>query len=456
MFGSFVYTVVAFIIAISVLIAVHEFGHFWVAKKLGVKVLRYSIGFGRPLWRRRAGSDQTEYVIAALPLGGYVKMLDEREGEVAEHERHRAFNLQPVHKRFAIVLAGPLFNFILAILLYWLVFIVGVSGVKPVIGEVKPDSVAAVAGLQAGDEIVAVNGQRTPIWDAALQALLPGLIDRSREVDLTVRHSGGGERRVQLDLSGVKTEEVTTRIFQTLGVVPWLPKVDTVIGEVVANSAAAQAGLRTGDHILAVDGKRLDGWQSLIDAVQAHPGEPMSFLIERDGKHSEISVTARKMTIDGKQVVRVGIAPAQRVPVPQDMKAVYRYPVFAAVSHALDKTWEMSVLTLKMLGKIVIGEASVKNLSGPINIARYAGESASAGPTHYLDFLAIVSLSLGVLNLLPIPILDGGHLLYYLIEMVKGSPVSEQVEAAGQRVGILILVMLMSLAFYNDLSRLFG
>ncbi len=455
MFGSVLFTLVAFIVAISVLVAVHEFGHFWVAKTLGVKVLRYSIGFGRPLWRHRAGADQTEYVVAVLPVGGYVKMLDEREGEVAAHELHRAFNRQPVYKRFAIVLAGPLFNFLLAIVIYWLVFIVGVSGIKPVIGEVRSGSVAAVAGLHAGEEIVAVNGRITPIWDAALQALLPAMIDRS-EVALTLRERNGDTRHAQLDFRRLKAHEITKRIFEHLGIVPWLPRVATIIGKILPGSAAQQAGLEPGDHIVAANGKALDDWQALVDVVRKNTGKPIVFRIDREGRSRVVSVTPHRVMENGARVAQVGITPAQRTPMPQSMKAIYRYPVLGAINEAVHKTWTMSTLTLNMLGKILIGEASVKNLSGPINIARYAGESASAGPTHYLDFIAIVSLSLGVLNLLPIPILDGGHLLYYFIEIVKGSPVSEQTEAVGQRVGIVILVMLMSLAFYNDLSGLFG
>lgn len=446
------YTLVAFVVAISILIAVHEFGHFWVAKRLGVKVLRYSIGFGRPLWRRVAGPDRTEYVIAALPLGGYVKMLDEREGEVAPEERSRAFNRQPVGKRFAIVFAGPAFNFLFAILAYWMVFVVGVTGLKPVIGEVEPDSPAAVAGLEAGQTIVAVNGEKTPIWDAALQAMLPGILDRGR-LRLTVADPQGGEREHTLDLSGLDTGVEPSELFGELGLVPWRPPIAPVVGRVVAGSPAEAAGLQSGDRIVSVDGQPIPDWYHLVESVQQHADRALRLGIERGGERRTLQVRPRA-TEDGS--VRIGIAPKQTEPVPDSKRAVYHYGPWPAVGESLRKTWEMSWLTLKMLGKIAIGEASVKNLSGPISIASYAGHSARSGPARFFDFLAIVSISLGILNLLPVPVLDGGHLMFYLVELVKGRPVSERTEAAGQRVGLALLLMLMTLAFYNDLMRLFG
>ncbi|MEJ2508997.1 MAG: RIP metalloprotease RseP [Gammaproteobacteria bacterium] len=455
MLGSFFFTIVAFLVAISILIAIHEFGHFWVAKRLGVKVLRYSIGFGKPLWRFVGGRDRTEYVIAALPIGGYVKMLDEREGEVAEADLPRAFNRQPVAKRFAIVLAGPLFNFLLAIVIYWLVFVIGVSGVRPQINGVKPDTPAAQAGLHRNQEIVAVNGQATPTWTAAMQALLPNAIERSTAT-LTVREADGSNREVKMDLSGINMDDVPARLFQAMGIEPWRPKVETIIGSVQPGSPAELAGLRAGDRIIQLNGEPIHSWHLLVVRVQPLAGQSVKVTVMRGERKKTIDVTPRSVQQDGKTVGQLGIRPKQRAPIPKTMQATYRYGPLAAIGQSLHKTWEMSTLTLKMLGKMIVGEASVKNLSGPINIAHLAGESASAGPMPYLDFIAIVSISLGILNLLPIPILDGGHLLWYIVEMVKGRPVSEATEAAGQRIGIVLLLLLMGLAFYNDLARLFG
>jgi len=455
MLGSLFFTIVAFLVAISVLIAIHEFGHFWVAKRLGVKVLRYSIGFGKPLWRFVAGRDRTEYVIAALPIGGYVKMLDEREGEVAEADLPRAFNRQPVAKRFAIVLAGPLFNFLLAILIYWLVFVIGLGGVRPQINAVTPDSPAAQAGLHRNQEIVKVNGQDTPTWTAAMQALLPAAIDRS-VATLAVREADGSVHDVKLNLEQVNMDEVPGRLFDALGIEPWRPKIETVIGKVQEGSPAELAGLRAGDRIIRLNGEPIHSWHLLVVRVHPLAGQTVKVTVMRGGLQKTIPVKLRSVKEDGKTVGQMGILPKQRAAIPQSMQATYRYGPLAAIGQSLHKTWEMSTLTLKMLGKMIVGQASVKNLSGPINIAHLAGESASAGPMPYLDFIAIVSISLGILNLLPIPILDGGHLLWYIVEIVKGRPVSEETEAVGQRIGIVLLLMLMTLAFYNDIARLFG
>lgn len=451
------YTLVAFIVAISILIAVHEFGHFWVAKRAGVKVLRYSIGFGKPLWRRRAGPDQTEYVIAALPFGGYVKMLDEREGNVAEADLPRAFNRQSLGKRFAIVAAGPAFNFLFAILAYWLVFVVGVTGLKPVIGEVEPATPAAAAGLSAGERIVAVDGKATPVWDAALQAMLPGILDRAN-ITLTIETLAGTTAERTLDLSGLRTDVAPERLFQSVGLVPWRPRIEPLVGRVLPDSPAERAGLQAGDRIVAADGEAMRDWFELVEAVQGRSGEPVALGVVRDGQRLTLSVTPESVQDGGQRAVRIGIAPdpAGQAAVPENMQALYRHGPLVALGEGVSKTWEMSALTLKMLGKIVIGEASVKNLSGPISIASYAGASAKSGLARFFDFLAIVSISLGILNLLPIPILDGGHLMYYIVEFIKGSPVSEEAQVAGVRIGLALLLMLMSLAFYNDLARLFG
>lgn len=449
------YTAAAFIVAIAVLVAVHEFGHFWVAKRMGVKVLRFSIGFGKPLWRRQAGPDQTEYVVAALPLGGYVKMLDEREGEVAEADLPRAFNRQPLGKRFAIVFAGPAFNFLFALLAYWLVFVVGVTGIKPMIGGVTPDSPAEAAGLQAGETIVAVNGRETPVWDAALQAMLPAILDRG-QLNLSVRAADGADYQRTLDLSGIRTDVDPAELFPMLGIEPWRPRIAPVVGQVLEGSPAARAGLQSGDRILTVGGQPVEDWFALVDAVQARPDASLELGVLREGERVLLTVRPERVEADGQSRVRIGIGPAAQGEIPEDMQALHRHSVLGSVGASLDKTWEMTTLTLTMLAKIVTGDASVKNLSGPISIATYAGASAQSGLARFFDFLAIVSISLGILNLLPIPVLDGGHLMYYIVEFFKGSPVSEAAQAAGQRVGLALLLMLMSVAFYNDLARLFG
>ena len=447
------FSVLAFIVAISVLIAIHEFGHFWVAKKLGVKVLRYSIGFGKPIWKKTAGADKTEYVIASLPLGGYVKMLDEREGTVSEEEKHRAFNRQSVGKRFAIVLAGPAFNFLFAILAYWLMFVIGVTGIKPVIGDVEPNTPAALAGLTPGQEIVAINHKPTPIWDVAIQTIIPALVDRET-LELEVKGQDGYTQNVTLDLSNTNGDLEPGELFAELGLKPWRPVIQPVIGTVVPDSPAEKAGLQKDDIILAIDNQAINNWSKLVEYVSARPDTELSLKIERLGSERNIVLHTASATVKGKTIGRMGIGPKQMAKYPDDMKILYRYSIFSSISQALEQTWDNTLLTLKMIGKILVGEVSVKNLSGPINIAVYAGYSASAGLARFMDFLAIVSISLGVLNLLPIPILDGGHLMYYGVEMVRGKPVSEATMEIGQRIGILLLIMLMSVAFYNDIIRL--
>ncbi len=449
---DFLFMLLAFLVAITVLIAVHEFGHFWVARRLGVKVLRYSIGFGRALWRR-AGADGTEYVIAAIPLGGYVKMLDEREGPVPEAERHRAFNRQPLATRAAVVLAGPAFNFLFAMVAYWLWFILGVTGVKPVVGEVVPGSPAAV--LEPGSEIVAVGGEPTPIWPAVIQAVLPAVVD-GRAVTLTVRDEQGDRREVVLDLTAVDPDAATGNLFKALGLTPWRPEGPPRVVQVVPGSPAERAGFRAGDRILSIDGTALRGPEDLVDYVRGHGDADLAVTVQRDGETLTIAVRPEmRQTPDGV-VPRIGLATAPGAEIPDHMLATYRYSLWAGAGKALTQTWDNSVFVLKVLGKIITGTVSARNLSGPISIAQYAGQSASAGLAWYLNFLAIVSISLGVINLLPIPVLDGGHLLYYAIELVRGRPVSEAFEAVAQRVGILIIALLMGLAFYNDIARLLG
>jgi len=453
--SSFLTSVLALVVTLGLLIAFHEFGHYWTARKLGVKVLRFSIGFGKPLWSRRHGPDDTEYVIAAFPLGGYVKMLDEREGEVAEAERHRAFNNQSVWSRIAIVAAGPVFNFIFAIIAFWLMYMLGVQGVKPVIGEVAPASIAAEAGLRAGDEILAVDDRLTPTWSTARLALLDKSLDEDR-IALRVRGEDGRERRLSLPVATVPAEEKQEDLLRSVGITPWRMDYPPVLGELAADGAALEAGLRTGDRVLSANGEPIEDWMSLVEFVRAHPEQTVRLEIERDGTRLEVDVHIAGRVTDSGVIGRIGAAPAPVGPLPEAMRAEVRYGPVAAVGEALAKTWQMSSLTLRMIGKMIVGEVSVENLSGPITIASYAGYSASVGLTSFLYFLAIISISLGVLNLLPIPLLDGGHLMYYLVEIVKGSPLSDEVQMQLQRIGIALLAMLMLLAFYNDLNRLWG
>ncbi len=449
---SILVSLLAFLVAISILIAVHEFGHFWVARRLGVKVLRYSIGFGKPLFRRTLREDETEFVIAALPLGGYVKMLDEREGPVSPEERHRAFNRQALWRRFAIVFAGPAFNFLFAILAYWLMFVVGVSGVKPMVGEVTPGSPAALAGLQPEEVIVAVGGRPTPVWDVVIQELVNGIVD-GRKVPITVQTPEGTTTELQLDLGQVDGKLEPGELFDRVGFHPWSPPIAPVVGQVVPDSPAARAGLQKGDRILAADDRAIDDWRDLVDHVRARPDQTIALQVERNGQRIDVVLHTAARDIDDETIGWMGIGPAA-VALPESMRVEYRYGPLVAVGRSLDKTWRDTLLTLKMFGKILTGEASVRNLSGPINIAVYAGVSASAGFARFMEFLAIVSLGLGIINLFPIPVLDGGHLMFYLVEMVTRRPVSEAVQEMATRIGLAILLALMLFVFYNDIARL--
>jgi len=452
---SFLSSTLALIVTLGILIAFHEYGHFWTARKLGVKVLRFSIGFGKPLWLRRRGPDQTEYVLAAIPLGGYVKMLDEREGEVAPEEQHRAFNRQSVWRRFAIVVAGPMFNFIFAILAFWLMYLIGVPGVKPIIGEVEPKTVAAISGFKIGDEIIEVEGEKTPTWGTVRLALLDYALD-SDEVDMKVRGQNGGEHILSLPVKNISTEEKQKNLLSFVGINPFRPELPAVLGELEPGGPADIAGLQKNDHVLKIGDEQVSGWMVLVGIVRAHPQQEILIEIEREGVIQVIPVTTGQQKIDTGFVGRIGAAVARPEALDKEYLAEVKYTFFDALGVAVIKTWQMSALTLRMIGKMIVGEVSLDNLSGPITIATYAGYTASAGISPFLYFLAVISISLGVLNLLPIPLLDGGHLLNYLIEMIKGSPLSDVVQAQMQRVGIFFLVMLMSLALYNDLARLVG
>jgi len=450
--NGFLISLVSFVVALGVLITVHEFGHFWVARRLGVKVLRFSIGFGMPLWTRRAGPDDTEYVIAALPLGGYVKMLDEREGEVDASELHRAFNRKPLAVRSAVVFAGPLFNLLFAVIAYWAIFVVGVTGIKPVVGEVMPDSIAAAAGLQAGDEIVEVAGRDTPTWDTAVMALLRQALEGGA-FEVVVR-SAQAQTTLRFDLSGTEVGADREQVLVQLGIQPLRLPVPAVIVFLEPGGAAEQAGFAVGDEVIAADGQAIADWQGWVDYVRNRPQRPIRVEVRRDGASTVLTVTPAAVANGADVIGRIGAGTRVPEELREAQRATLQYPPVQALGAAVLKAWDISVLTVRMLLKMLVGEASVQNISGPITIADYAGQSASIGLGPFVEFLALISLSLGILNLLPIPVLDGGHLMYYLMEFVKGSPVSEAVQEWGQRVGIAVLLALMMLAFYNDLTRL--
>lgn len=450
------WSLAGFIVALGILVAIHEYGHFWVARKLGVKVLRYSIGFGSRIWSRVSAHDGTEYALSAIPLGGYVKMLDENEGPVPPKERHRAFNRQPIWKRVAIVLAGPGANFLFAIFAYWIAFMVGVMGIKPIVGEVSPGSLAAQAGIQPDDEIILMDGRQNRSWGENRIYLFDRAFDGGR-MPITVRGVDGQERELELDLTSIKPAEVNANFLEErVGLYGKMPLIPAVIGTVQEDSAAADGGLEPGDLIVEIAGEPIGDWRDLVGLVQSRAEQDTAVTIERGGEQLTLTVRPRKLEVDGRAVGIVGITPAP-VDMPEDMFVRVSSGPLMAIEQSIEQTWLTSVLTLKMLYKMLTLEVSTKNISGPLTIAQYAGQSAQIGINRFILFLALVSISLGILNLLPIPVLDGGHLVYYIIEAIKGSPLSERSMIVGQNLGFAVLAGLMCLAFYNDISRiLFG
>jgi len=443
----------AFIVAIGLLVAVHEYGHFWVARRMGVRVLRYSIGFGGKLFGYTSPRSGTEYWVSNVPLGGYVKMLDEREGPVAPEDRPYAFNRQPVGRRIAIVAAGPAVNFLFALVAYWLVFMIGVAGIKGVVETAPEGTPAAQVGLERGDRIVAVEDEQTPTWQVLRMALLDAALDGG-EISLTVEAADGGRRDVRLDMAAAPHDPQA--LFDYLGLEPYRPKGTPIIAETLSGSAAATAGLQAGDRVLAVAGEPVEGAQALIDRIKSRPGERVMMTIERDGTRRQVEVRLDRQAGDDGPIGRLGAQIALETDEWEALRTERRLGPLAAIPAATGETWRMSILTVRLLWEMVVGEVSWRNISGPIQIANYAGKTASIGLEAFLSFLALVSVSLGVLNLLPIPVLDGGHLLYYLAELVRGRPLSEEVQAAGQQIGMAALLLLMGLAFYNDLLRLLG
>jgi regulator of sigma E protease len=447
------HTILAFIVALGLLIVVHEYGHYLIARLCGVKVLRFSVGFGRPLFTKQIGVDRTEWVIAAIPFGGYVKMLDEREGPVEPREAHRAFNRQRVWRRFAIVIAGPLANFLFAIAVYAGLFMYGLPEARPVLGAPPADSAAAAAGLRTGDTVRAVEGEPITTWQELRWRVLQSALQRA-QLRLEVVNEKGHLRDAVLDLRSFPADDVESDALERVGLRLYRPPLEPVLGQVVSGGAAERAGLAPGDRILLADGKPVRSWEELVGAVQARPDTPLALKIERAGTTHTIEVVPASVSAGQKRIGRIGAAP--QVPASHAEKMLIRvqHGVAESLWKAVLKTTDISVFSLKMLGKMLLGEVSWKHLSGPVTIADFAGQSAQMGWVSYLTFLALISISLGVLNLLPIPLLDGGHLMYYAIEIVKGRPVSERAMELGQRVGLALLLVMMAFAFYNDLNRL--
>jgi len=473
---SIIEALLAFIVVIGILVTVHEFGHYWVARRLGVKILRFSIGFGWPLWKKSFGKDNTEFVIAAIPLGGYVKMLDEHEGEVApedlprafnrqslkvldEHEGEvapedlpRAFNRQSLKVRTAIVVAGPLFNFLFAIVAYAAMFMVGVTGMKALVGEVTPQSLAEQAGFRPGDQIIAVNQQPTVRWESVIQLTMQHKLDDKTELVYSVQNQHGLKSDLSLNIQAFTIDDIAKgQLFDKLGMRPFRPPLPAIVGEIKPESAAEKAGLQHGDKIIALDNQPISDWSAWAMYVSQRPGQAISAEIERN--HQRLKLTLKPSNEDGKG--RMGVY-AQGYTIPDEYLDTERYNVGSALIQGMVKTWDISVLTLRVMAKMLTLQISYKHISGPITIAEFAGKTAQMGLSVFLSFLGLVSVSLGVINLLPIPLLDGGHLFFYLIEGIKGNPVTEKTEYLLQRIGLVLLFSLMGLAIFNDLGRIFS
>ncbi len=460
-------TLLAFLLAIALLVVFHEFGHYWVARRCGVKVLRFSMGFGKVIYSKRFANSDTEWVISAIPVGGYVKMLDEREEEVAPRDLPYAFNRKPVLQRMAIVVAGPLANFLLAILLYWGLFVHGVPGLKPTLGDVPQGTPAAVARMQSNETILRVDGEPAPSWQELHWLLMEAVLNQDSEapssgpgqalkqggVKIEAQSADGTPLSHTLDISGLKAKDLDGDFLDKLGLHLYQPVVLPVIGSVVKDSVAQRAGLQRGDRILSANGAGMQHWMDLVELIRAHPAQTVLLDVQRGASKLHITVVPQAVAESGKSVGRIGAGPEVDDAKWKAMFTEVSYGPLKAMTQSLRKTWETSAISLEMMGKMMMGKVSMKNLSGPITIADYAGQSAKMGVVAYLSFLALISISLGVLNLLPIPLLDGGHLLYYVAELVKGSPVSETSWEVGQKIGIALLGTLMVFAIYNDINR---
>ena len=450
-------TILAFVVTLGILVTVHEYGHFQVARWCGVKVLKFSVGFGKPIWSRKIGRDQTEFTIAAIPLGGYVKMLGEDafsdEDMVPEQEKQRAFHTQSLLKRALIVLAGPAANFLLAIVLYWMLFMSGVEGMKPYVGEVLKNTPAAQSRIQSGDLIQRINGKEVQTWQDARWTLLNESLKRD-QLQIEVIDDLGNVHLHALDISGFSHDDVEVDVLEKVGLTVYRPKIEAYIGEIVSGSPADSAGLKVGDLILALNDKVVTDWESFVQEVRLHPGKQMSILVKRGAEQQRLKITPETVNQNGEAIGRIGAAfKADQTQLDKYM-TVKHFSIVESFIESAAKTWETSIFSLKMLGNMIIGNVSWKSISGPVSIASYAGQSANMGVKVFIGFLALVSISIGILNLLPIPVLDGGHLMYYIVEFFTGKPVSEAVMIIGQRVGLFVLAWMMVLALYNDINRL--
>ncbi|MCB1755138.1 MAG: RIP metalloprotease RseP [Gammaproteobacteria bacterium] len=456
MLNDLIFNVLAFLVALGALITIHEYGHFWVARKVGIKVLRFSIGFGKPLFSRTGRQDGTEFAVAAIPLGGYVKMLDEREGPVAAAEKHRAFNNQSVWARIAVVVAGPLANFLLAILAYWAMFMIGISGLVPLVGGVEENSTAAKAGFAYEDQIIAVGDTETRTWNDVRMALLDKSLVSDESITVTVRDKEGYQVERHILIDSAKLLNGKGDVIGDMGLEHWWPDVEPVIGGVSPGGAAETAGLLPDDLILQANGEPVSSWRQWVTFIRANPDTDIALLIERNGMQQDLLIRPQARQEGAESIGFIGAWETRSQAMLERVRTTVQYGPLDSLQNAVARTWNMTVLTVQMLGKLIVGEASVENISGPITIAQFAGQSASIGLDHYLGFLALISISLGVLNLLPVPMLDGGHLLYFFIEILKGKPLSEKTQLYGQQIGMVLLAGLMSIAFYNDILRLVG
>ena len=445
----------AFGLALGTLIVVHEMGHYLAARWCGVKVLRFSVGFGKVIWQRQVGADGTEWALSIFPLGGYVKMLDEREAEVDAAELHRAFNRQTVSKRSIIVAAGPLANFLLAIVLYWGVFMYGSNELLPIIGEPPSDSPAAVALIRGGEQVRRIDGESVASWNDLRWLVLHKAVDQESTVLEVINPQGEiASRRLYLAAAGEQGWEGDA--LERLGLRFYRPELPAVIGKLVDGGPGQQAGLQQGDLVLAIDDQAINHWHELVIAIRQAGGRSLRLQVIRNNQKLAVDVIPEVFSEGGQQIGRIGIAVAETPETQREMRTFVSYGFFESGRKALRETWDKSVFSLVMLGKMLTGEVSWKNLSGPVTIADYAGQSARLGLDYYIKFMALISISLGVLNLLPIPVLDGGHLMYHMFEAVRRKPLSERAMAIGQQFGLAVLFTLMAFAFFNDLNRLFG